>query len=199
VSKKNPPLSSRMGSRFGGGGRSRKKKQIGAGLATLLAVTYFGSTFAANVSLNDGEDLEFGQGTQAAVACDSDGITTAINEIWNNGEIQFDVATVVLSDVDASACADKVFRVTLLGDSGTELQLGNSSGQTFADIVVSNSNGALAVTSASANSGLTANISEAGTAGIITLILDRVGDQGTSANFLDAADVFRINLESNDA
>jgi hypothetical protein len=188
-----------MGSRFGGGGRSRKKKQIGAGLATLLAVTYFGSTFAASISLNDGADLEFGQGTQAAVACDSDGITTAINEIWNTTEIQFDVATVVLSDVDTSACDGKIFRVTLLGIGGTALQLGNSSGQTFADITVSNTDESLTVASATADSGLTANLTEPGAAGIITLILDRVGNQGTSANFLDAADVFRINLESNDA
>jgi hypothetical protein len=184
-----------MGSRFGGGGRSRKKKQIGAGIASLLAVTYFGSTFAVNVSLGTG-DLEFGQGTRAAVACDTDGITTAINETWNNGEEQFDVSTVVLSDIDTSACANKIFRVTLLGNTGTALQLGNLSGQTFADIVVSNSNGALAVTSASADSGLTASKSGTTPSGIITLALDRIANGENTANFLDAADVFRINLES---
>ena len=196
MSKKNPPLSSRMGSRFGGGGRSRKKKQIGAGIASLLAVTYFGSTFAVNVSLGTG-DLEFGQGTRAAVACDTDGITTAINETWNNTLEQFDVSTVVLSDVNTSACANKIFRVTLLGNTGTELQLGNLNAHTFASITVSNTNGSLSVASAEGTSGLTASKSGSSPSGIITLTIPRIGTiQDTDANFLDAADVFRINLES---
>jgi hypothetical protein len=184
-----------MGSRFGGGGRSRKKKQIGAGLATLLAVTYFGSTFAVNVSLGTG-DLEFGQGTRAAVACDTDGITTAINEIWNNGQTRFDVSTVVLSDVNTSACANKIFRVTLLGNTGTALQLGNLVAHTFADVTVSNTDGSLTVASAAGVTGLTASKSGTSPSGIITLALDRDGTQNSTANFLNAADVFRINLES---
>ena len=198
MSKKNPPLSSRMGSRFGGGGRSRKKKQIGAGIASLLAVTYFGSTFAASVSLGNGA-LEFGQGTRAAVACDTDGITTAINEIWNNTLTQFDVSTVVLSGINTSACANKIFRVTLLGNTGTELQLGNLDAHTFASLTVSDSDGALTVAPAVADSGLTASKSGTSPSGIITLALDRVGTQDSTANFLNAANVFRINLESNDA
>ena len=199
MSKKNPPLSSRMGSRFGGGGRTRKKKQIGAGLATLLAVTYFGSTFAASISLNDGADLEFGQGTQAAIACDTDGVTTAINEIWNNDRTQFDVSTVVLSGINTSACAGKIFRVTLLGNTGTELQLGNQDAHTFASVTVSDANVALTVAPAVADSGLTASKSGTSPSGIITLALDRDGTQDSSANYLNAANVFRINLESNDA
>ena len=198
MSKKNPPLSSRMGSRFGGGGRSRKKKQIGAGIASLLAVTYFGSTFAASVSLGSGA-LEFGQGTRAAVACDSDGITTAINEIWNNTLTQFDVSTVVLSDINTSACANKIFKVTLLGNTGTELQLGNLDAHTFASLTVSDSDGALTVSPAFADSGLTASKSGTSPSGVITLTIDRTGTQDSNANFLNAANVFRINLESNDA
>jgi len=198
VSKKNPPLSSRMGSRFGGGGRSRKKKQIGAGLATLLAVTYFGSTFAVNVSLGNG-NLEFGQGTRTAVACDTDGITTAISETWNNTLTQFDVSTVVLSGINTSACAAKIFKVTLLGNTGTELQLGNLNAHTFASVTVSNTDGSLSVATAAGTSGLTASKSGTSPSGIITLAIDRTGTQDTDANFLNAADVFRINLESEDA
>jgi hypothetical protein len=185
-----------MGSRFGGGGRSRKKKQIGAGLATLLAVTYFGSTFAVNVSLGTG-NLEFGQGTRAAVACDTDGITTAINEIWNNTLTQFDVSTVVLSGVNTSACANKIFRVTLLGNTGTALQLGILDAHTFVDVTVSDSGGALTVSPAFADSGLTASKTGSSPSGTITLTIPRTGTiQDTDANFLNAADVFRINLES---
>jgi hypothetical protein len=187
-----------MGSRFGVSGRSRKKKQIGAGIASLLAVTYFGSTFAASVSLGNGA-LEFGQGTRAAVACDTDGITTAINEIWNNTLTQFDVSTVVLSGINTSACANKIFRVTLLGNTGTELQIGNLDAHTFASLTVSDSDGALTVAPAVADSGLTASKSGTSPSGIITLTIDRTGTQDTDANFLNAANVFRINLESNDA
>jgi hypothetical protein len=187
-----------MGSRFGGGGRSRKKKQIGAGIASLLAVTYFGSTFAASVSLGTGA-LEFGQGTRAAVACDSDGITTAINEIWNNDGLQFDVATIELSDIDTAACATKIFRVTLLGNTGTALQLGNLDAHTFADVTVSDTDGSLTVASAAGTPGITAIKSGTSPSGIITLTIDRDGTQDEDANFLNAANVFRINLESNEA
>jgi hypothetical protein len=189
-----------MGSRFGGR-KNRRNKQIGAGITALLAVTYFGSTLAASVSLGTG-DLEFGQGSRAAVACDTNGITTAINEIWNSAVTptpQFDVATVVLSDVNTSACANKVFKVTLLGSNGSELQLGNENAHTYASITVSNSDGPLTVASAAGTPGLTASKSGTSPAGVITLALDRTGTQDTDANFLNAADVYRINLESNDA
>jgi hypothetical protein len=159
-------------------------------------VTYFGSTFAVNVSLGTG-NLEFGQGTRAAVACDTDGITTAINEIWNNTLTQFDVSTVVLSDINTSACADKIFKVTLLGNTGTELQLGNLNAHTFASITVSNTNGSLSVASAEGTSGLTASKTGSSPSGTITLTIPRTGTiQDTDANFLNAANVFRINLES---
>ena len=143
--------------------------------------------------------MEFGQGTQAAVACDTDGITTAINETWNNTATQFDVSTVVLSAIDTSACAGKIFKVTLLASSGSELQLGNLNAHTYASITVSNTNGSLTVTTADGTSGLTATKSGTSPAGIITLILDRDGTQDSTANFLSAATVVRINLESDNA
>jgi hypothetical protein len=194
---KSSPLSNRIGSRFGGRG-ARKRTRIFAGFITLIAVTYFGSTFAASITLGSGA-LEFGQGTQAAVACDTDGITTAINETWNNTATQFDVSTVVLSAIDTSACAGKIFKVTLLASSGSELQLGNLNAHTYASITVSNTNGSLTVTTADGTSGLTATKSGTSPAGIITLILDRDGTQDSTANFLSAATVVRINLESDNA
>lgn len=194
---KSSPLSGRIGSRFGGRG-ARKRTRIFAGFITLIAVTYFGSTFAASITLGSGA-LEFGQGTQAAVACDTDGITTAINEIWNNSLTQFDVSTVVLSGVNTSACAGKIFKVTLLNVSGSELQLGNLDAHTYASISVSNTDGSLTVTTAAGASGLTASKSGTSPSSVITLNLDRTGTQDTDANFLSASNVVRINLESDDA
>jgi hypothetical protein len=200
---KSSPLSGRIGPRFGGRG-ARKRTRIFAGLITLLAVTYLGSTFAASVSLGSGA-LEFGQGTRAAVACDSDGITTAISETFNASLAQFDVATVVLSGVNTEACAGKIFKVTLLGQTvdGTAplLQLGNIDAATFASITISNANSpvSLTVSSGTDANGLTASKSGSSPSGIITLALDRVGTQDSNANFLNAGTVFRINLESDDA
>lgn len=133
MSKGKSPLSSKMGSRFGGR-RSRRKKQVAAGISTLLAVTYFGSTLAANVSLGS-SPLEFGQGSRAAVACDSTGITTAIAETWNNATTYFKVNTITLSGINNAStdsttgigCRGKTMKVSLIGSSG---KLGIGTGST---------------------------------------------------------------------
>ena len=194
MSKKNPPLSSRMGSRFGGGGRSRKKKQIGAGIASLLAVTYFGSTFAANVSLGNAP-LEFGQGSRAAVACDNTGITTAISETWNNATTYFKVNTITLSGIknsqtDASGigCLGKTFKVSLIGADG---KLGIGSGgtpETEISIVLPGANGPMSsgVTGASAGS-VSIGTHDAPDGASITITVPAT---------LDAASVNRIALET---
>jgi len=77
------------------------------GLATLSVV---GTTFAANIGLNGGNDIEFGQGSQQTVTCD--------NAITVSPHAGFDAAAgqwgllINLSDIDASACFGKTFVVT---------------------------------------------------------------------------------------
>jgi hypothetical protein len=46
-----------------------------AGLATVAAIAVLGSTLAANLSLNSGGAIEFGQGVSVTSACDDNGIT----------------------------------------------------------------------------------------------------------------------------
>ena len=125
---KSSPLSGRIGTRFGGRG-ARKRTRIFAGFVTLIAVTYFGTTFAASITLGTGR-LEFGQGARQAVACDTDGITTEIAEEW--ASTFFKVSTITLTglnsvatDADGVGCGGKKIEVSLMGSSGV-LRIGTS-------------------------------------------------------------------------
>jgi len=130
---KSSPLSGRIGSRFGGRG-AHKRKRIFAGFIALITVTYFGTTFAASISLGSDTPIEFGQGSRAAVACDATGFTTAIEEVWNNPTLYFKVDEIVLSDVDiretdedtGSGCQGKTIKVRLMDADGA-LVIGSSS------------------------------------------------------------------------
>jgi hypothetical protein len=129
---KSSPLSGRIGSRFGGRG-ARKRTRIFAGFVTLIAVTYFGTTFAASISLGTGR-LEFGQGARQAVACDADGVTTAISEDWSTSDSFFKVTTITLTGLNSVStdsdtgvgCGGKKLEVSLMGSSGL-LTIGTSS------------------------------------------------------------------------
>ena len=75
------PLSNRVNSRFGGSVNHRSKKII-AGFLIATIGPLVATTLAASVTIGTGS-LEFGQGSQAAVACDSE-ITTSMTETWYN-------------------------------------------------------------------------------------------------------------------
>ncbi len=125
------PLSNRVNSRFGGSVNNRSKKII-AGFLIATIGPLVATTLAASVTIGTGS-LEFGQGSQAAVACDT-AITTAITETWYNTSTIFEVATIVLSDLNTAAgagvsnagCGGKILKVSLLGSSGTALTIGSS-------------------------------------------------------------------------
>ena len=145
---KSSPLSGRIGSRFGGRG-TRKRTRIFAGFITLIAVTYFGSTFAASITLGSASPIEFGQGSRAAVACDSTGITTAIEETWNNATTYFKVNTVTLTGINnaetnattGAGCRGKTVKVRVMGSSGP-LAIGTDTA-TVISFVMPAANGAL--------------------------------------------------------
>jgi len=193
MARSNSPLSSKMGPRLGGR-KSRRNKQVGAGIVALLSVTYFGSTFAANVSLGD-TPLEFGQGSRAAVACDDTGISTAITETWNNATTYFKVSTITLSGIKNSqtnasgiGCLGKTLKVSLIGASG---KLGIGSGgtpETEISIVLPGANGPMSsgVTGASAAS-VSIGTHNASDGASITITVPAT---------LDAASVNRIALET---
>jgi hypothetical protein len=109
-----------------------KKNNLRAlmGVATIAGVAVLGSTLAANISLNDGAAVEFGQGVQVASACDN-AITLTPKTIFINGSTpSFMLSTISFSGVDASStttCQGKTLSLSAYGESSsTPLQLATS-------------------------------------------------------------------------
>ena len=178
------PLAGRVSSNFGGSVNHRTKKII-AGLLIAIVGPLVATTLAASVTIGNGGNLEFGQGSQAAVACDS-AITSAITETWYQSSTIFRVATIVLTGLDTTACTGKSLKISLLGTSGTALTVGTSSA-TSITVALTNTLGAQ---SGGVLAGNTASLLlTSSTTNTLTVTID-------SAINLDAATVYRIALET---
>jgi hypothetical protein len=110
----------------------RKKSsssKVMLGLAGIAAVALLGSTLAANISLNSGASVEFGQGVAQTTACD-DSITmtptaTFVNAA-NGGSFNF--STVAFSGI-AATCIGDIFTMRAYGDSSaTPLVIATAAG-----------------------------------------------------------------------
>ena len=134
------PLTDHLGSRFGG--HKQKKKRVIIGAALLLFVPYLGSTLAASVTISGtgtATAIEFGQGNQVAITCDTT-ITTTVNESWYSTDTIFAVNTIVLSGVNVATalattandggCGGKLMTIRLYSGaagSATPTIIGNNS------------------------------------------------------------------------
>ena len=125
----NSPLSGSVKSRFGGSGRSRSK--IAAAIAIAVSIPFFVSTFAASVTVGTGA-LTFGQGSQQAVACDSQ-VYVALAQEWKSAPTESDptagyfrVKSVTVSGLDLVACQRTKLRLRLINMQGQEIVLGAS-------------------------------------------------------------------------
>jgi hypothetical protein len=122
--------------KFENSSRPARKKSSSSkavfGLAGIAAVALLGSTLAANISLNGGTGVEFGQGVAQTTACDSSidmTPTAAFVNAANGGSFNF--ATVALSGI-AYACVDDTFTLKAYGDSSaTPLVLATSGATTY--------------------------------------------------------------------
>jgi hypothetical protein len=122
----------RMESKYNSGKKSAAKKNLRAlvGLAGIAGVAVLGSTLAANISLNDGAPVEFGQGVQVTSACDNE-ITLTPAAVFVNGSTPlFMLSTISFSGIDASSattCQGKTLSLSAYGESSsTPLQLATS-------------------------------------------------------------------------
>jgi len=177
------PLAGRVSSNFGGSVNHRTKKII-AGLLIATIAPLVATTLAASVTIGSGS-LEFGQGSQAAVACDSS-ITSAITETWYQSTTVFRVSTIVLTALDTTACNGKNLKISLLGSGGTALVVGSASA-TSITVALTNTLGAQ---SGGTLAGNTASLLlSTSTANTLTVTLD-------SAINLDASTVYRVALET---
>ena len=114
----------------------RKKSsssKVMLGLAGIAAVALLGSTLAANISLNSGSGVEFGQGVALTSACDSDGITATPSATFVNAASAggFNFSTVAFSGI-SSACLEKTFTLKAYGDtSATPLNIATVSSTAY--------------------------------------------------------------------
>ena len=177
------PLSNRVNSRFGGSVNHRSKKII-AGFLIATVGPLVATTLAASVTIGTGT-LEFGQGSQAAVACDSV-ITTSITETWYEAGTYFRVATMSLTGLDTTACTGKYFKLSLLGSTGTALTVG-SAAETSITVKLTDVSGSQATGSTLAGS--TASLSTTGTNNTLLVTLN-------AAVYLNASTVYRVTVET---
>jgi len=79
----------------------RKKLRVILGIGALAAVTGLGSTLAANISLNGGGNVEFGQGVATTAACDDSITLTPISTFSNTEEDpEFALTAIQVSGID---------------------------------------------------------------------------------------------------
>jgi len=81
--------------------KARKKLRVILGIGALAAVTGIGSTLAANISLNGGGNVEFGQGVATTAACDEDITLTPVSE-FSNTSYGYDEATFTMTAIQIS-------------------------------------------------------------------------------------------------
>ncbi len=125
----NSPLSGKVTSGFGGSGRYKNKILLGT--IVIGVVPFVLSTFAASVTVGNGA-LEFGQGSQQAVACDPN-VFAAISEEWHSQPTEedssagfFRVKSLTVSNLDLMSCRGKKLRVRLIDTVGSEIPIGLS-------------------------------------------------------------------------
>jgi hypothetical protein len=97
----------------------------------MVSVPFILSTFAASVTVGSGS-LNFGQGSQQAVACDSQ-VYVALAQEWHSAPTAqdatngfFRVKSVTVSGVDLVACQKTKLRIRLIDNTGREISVGPS-------------------------------------------------------------------------
>ena len=133
------PLSGKMNNGFAGIGGAKSKLMLG--VAVVALVPFLMSTFAANVTVGSGA-LEFGQGSQQAIACDPT-VFVSIGEEWHSQPTSTDssagffrVKAVTISNLDLTACRSKKLRMRLINTTGSEIQIGANADVRVLQIVV---------------------------------------------------------------
>lgn len=97
--------------------RHRRRPLLFAGLGLVALVSVFGSTYAANIALNSGSNIEFGQGSQQTVTCDNS-VTVTPAAVYDAAADTWGL-TVYLSNIDVASCITKTFTVSTWTTAGT--------------------------------------------------------------------------------
>jgi hypothetical protein len=81
-------------------GASKLKYKVVVGVGGLAGLFGIGSTLAANISLNNGGAVEFGQGVAQTAACDDDGFTVTPITSYDNAHSMFRLDKVQVSGLN---------------------------------------------------------------------------------------------------
>jgi len=102
-----------------------RKLKFGSKLFTVMVfgvIAILGSTFAANINLNSGQGVEFGQGVTQMVACDDEITLTPVSTFVNEeggGAHYFSALKVSGIDSSSHKCSGKNFEFRAYSDVGT--------------------------------------------------------------------------------
>ena len=104
---------------------TKKPIKLVLGAGVLVGALALGSTFAANINLNGGGNVEFGQGVATTTACEEDGITVTPFSTFINapGAGSHKLTTIRISGIDSTSCDGKTFRIKAYGDGPDPLDL----------------------------------------------------------------------------
>jgi hypothetical protein len=121
---------------FEGNGSNRSPKKRGR-LVTIIGGAFLfaavGSTFAANITINSTDSLEYGQGLTQAVACESSISVTPVNRFINVADGgAFYLETITVTDTETvsnstglSKCIGKSIKVSVFGNTGNAQTYGS--------------------------------------------------------------------------
>jgi hypothetical protein len=80
--------------------KSKTKYKAALGVGSVVSLFGIGSTLAANISLNGGGNVEFGQGVATTAACDEDGFSITPVTRYDNANSMFRIDYVQVSGVN---------------------------------------------------------------------------------------------------
>jgi hypothetical protein len=184
---------------------NKKTIRVAVALGAVALVGVLSSTLAANITINSGANVEFGQGLSGAAACDASLTLTPISGFKNTngstGYFTFDSLTVAdASTTNGSTglalCANKYIKLAAYdSSSATALTLSSSSSQASSynsfEVLIgaTSSNGLAAVTLA------TPSAAQSGARLATTTSSFTIGFS-TNASTATAGAVYKITVES---
>ena len=168
-------------------GKNSSRKTI-LGVAAAAAIAVMGSTLAANISINTGGSLEFGQGITQTTACSgANTINIVPSSSFNNssGGGTFSLSGLSFSGTGLQTCVGKTFTLKAWDNSTSNpliISTGNNIGYTSATFVYSSS-------ALSYSAGITAGAQGSNSA---TVAFNTSGN-----NVATSGAIYKITLESN--
>jgi hypothetical protein len=182
--------------KFDGGRSPQKRTRLVTVIAGAFLVAAVGSTFAANISINTNNSLEYAQGVTQATACNPGILIVPANRFVNAaGAGSFVLETITVTDTSSvttsttagfGKCSNQTFRLRAFGNTGNALNLSSGSTPTYCDVKLAATAFNGSVVDATLQSGCTATLTK----------LAKGFDLAFTSPSLAAADIFKITIES---